>query len=119
MTNEAISVGSIRGLHFRYLIACATYSFLSEFESSISHILYAAGYTPESWQYGISVMLEKRAQIDLVTGIKTIVLTEEDFNFDNETGHQTFECTEMNGLIANEQHYIRKGKRAIENTIHK
>ena len=117
---EATSAGSITGLHFGHLKACATDSFLSEFESSISHVPYATGYTPKSWQFGINVMLKKKAQVDLVTGLRTTVLTEADFNFNNKIlGRQSLAHAEKNGLIAKEQYGSRKGKSAIEHAIHK
>ena len=117
---ETTSAGSITGLHFGHLKACASDQFLSEFESSISHIPYSTGYTPKSWQYGVNVMLKKKAQVDLVTSLRTIVLTEADFNFNNKIlGRQTLAHAEKNGLIAKEQYGSRKGKRAIEHAIHK
>jgi hypothetical protein len=116
---EQTSAG-ISGLHFGHLKSCATDNFLSEYESCVSHIPFATGYSPLPWQYVVNVMIRKKAQVDLVTGLRTVVLTEVDFNFNNKIlGKMTLHHAEMTGALAKEQYGSRKGKWAIDHAIHK
>jgi hypothetical protein len=58
--------------------------------------------------------------VDLVTKVRTITLTEADFNFNNKLlGKTTLQHTEDNNLLAKEQYGSRKGKSAIEHVTHK
>ena len=72
------------GLHFGHLKLCSLHTFLSNFESCISHIPFATGYSPWVWKVGTMVMINTNAMVDLVTKLCTIVLTEADFNFNNK-----------------------------------
>ena len=71
----------LSGMHFGHMKACASSPFLTEFESSICQIPFATGYSPSQWQQGIIVMIQKKAQVDLVSKLRTLVLTEADFNY--------------------------------------
>ena len=57
---EKTTSASKTGLHFGHLKACAQNSLLTEFESSIAHIPYVSGYTPQQWKEGTIVMIKKR-----------------------------------------------------------
>lgn len=116
---EHTSAG-ISGLHFGHLKACAMNDFISQFESSLSHLPFHTGYAPIDWQYGVNVMIQKKDRINLVTKLRTITLTEADFNFNNKLlGKQTLTFAEQHNLIAKEQYGSRKGKSAIDHAIHK
>jgi hypothetical protein len=116
---EQTSAG-ISGIHFGHFKSCAADKFLTEYESSLSHIPFATGYSPPQWQVGVNVMIRKKAQVDLVTGLRTVVLTEADFNFNNKIlGRMTLQHAEMTGALAKEQYGSRKGKKAIDQAIHK
>ena len=72
------------------------------------------------WQYGITVVIQKKIADDLITNLRTIVLTEADFNFNNKIlGRTTLQHAERNNLIAKEQYGSRKNKRAIDHAINK
>jgi hypothetical protein len=117
--NEYTSSG-ISGIHFGHMKSCAFNDFISNFESSISHIPFATGYSPDDWKKGIDVMIQKKERINLVTKLRTITLTEADFNFNNKIlGKETLQHAELNNMIAKEQYGSRKGKSAIEHAIHK
>ena len=77
--NEFTSSG-ISGMHFGHMKACAISTFLTEFESSISHIPFANRYSPSQWQQGVIVTIQKKAHVDLVSKLRTLVLTEADLN---------------------------------------
>jgi hypothetical protein len=116
---ETTSAG-ISGLHFGHLKSCSHDKFLSNFEASLASIPLASGYSPQSWQYGVNVMIQKKAKVDLITKLRTITLTEADFNFNNKLlGKKTIQHAEDHQLLAKEQYGSRKGKSAIEHAIHK
>jgi hypothetical protein len=116
---EYTSAG-ISGLHFGHMKTCAMNEFTSQFESSLSHLPYLTGYSPNEWNFGVNVMIQKKERVNLVTKLRTITLTEADFNFNNKyLGKQTLEHAEANNLIAKEQYGSRKGKSAIAHAIHK
>ena len=58
--------------------------------------------------------------VDLVTKLRTIVLTEADFNFNNKLlGKVTMDHAESHNLLAQEQYSSQKGKTAIDQALHK
>ena len=116
---EKTSAG-ISGLHFGHLKTCATDPDLAEIEASICNLPYTTSYTPNDWKTGVSVMLHKQENEDLVTKLRTITLLEADFNFNNKVlGKSTIDHAERNNLIAKEQYGSRKNKSAIEHAVHK
>ncbi len=116
---EKTSAG-ISGMHFGHMKACATNELLTEFESSMSNIPFATGHIPPKWKVGVSVMIHKKAMVDLVTKLRTVTLLEADFNFNNKIlGKRTMEHAERNNLIAKEQYGSRPGKNSIKHAIHK
>jgi hypothetical protein len=110
----------ISGIHFGHLKACAHNVFISNFKSSLSHVPYHTGYSPLAWKFGIDVMIQKKERLNLVSKLRTITLTEADFNFNNKIlGKETLKHAELNNLIAKEQYGSRKGKSAVKHAIHK
>ena len=92
---ESTSSASKSGLHFGHLKACASNSLLTEFESSISHIPFTTGYVPRQWKESLIVMIKKKAGLNTVHSLRSIVLTEADFNFNNKLlGRRTIQQAE-------------------------
>jgi hypothetical protein len=56
---EYTSAG-ISGLHFGLMKACAMNEFTSQFESSLSHLPYLTGYSPNEWNFGVNIMIKKK-----------------------------------------------------------
>ena len=116
---EKTSIG-ISGLHFGHMETCAQDEFIAQVESSISHIPFYSGYTPHAWRTGVNVMIHKKNKSDKITDLRTIVLTEADFNFNNKIlGKRTLEQAEKFKALAKKQYGSRKGKCAIDHAIHK
>ena len=116
---EATSAG-ISGLHFGHMKVCATDPTLSAIETDIVNIPYTTGYAPKQWKTGVSVMIHKKENEDLVSKLRTITLLEADFNFNNKVlGKETIAHAERNNLIAKEQYGSRKQKCAIDHAVHK
>ena len=116
---EKTSAG-ISGLHFGHMKACAMDDTLTEIESQIANIAYTTGYAPTAWKTGVSVMLKKKDNEDLVTKLRTITLLEADFNFNNKVlSKATIDHAEANNLIAKEQYGSRKHRSAVDHAVHK
>ena len=114
------TTSGISGLHFGHMKTCAKDLFIVQVESAISHIPFHTGYTPRAWRKGVNVMIHKKNKSDKVTDLRTIVLTEADFNFNNKIlGKRTLEQAETYNALAKEQYGSRKGKSAIDHAIHK
>ena len=117
---ENTSAASISGVTFGHMKACAQDDFLAEFEAAMANLPYATGFSPEQWQKGITLMIRKKANVDLVTKLRTIVLTEADFNYCNKVlGKMTLEHAERNKLLPKEQYGSRKGHNSIDHAVHK
>ena len=108
------------GVHFGHMKSCTKDPFLAEFESSLAHLPYYTGYSPSSWTQGINNMIQKRNKSNLITKLRTIVLSDSNFNFNNKLlGKTTLAHAEENNLLAREQYGSRKGKSAIEHVVNK
>jgi hypothetical protein len=117
--NEYTSAG-ISGLHFGHMKTCATSEFALQFESSLLHIPYYTGYSLTDWTVGVNVMIQKKERVNLVSKLRTITLTEADFNFNNKVlGRDTLSHAEEQQFIAKEQYGSCKGKSALEHAVHK
>ncbi len=116
---EQTSAG-ISGTHFGHMKACADHPRLAEMEASFAHIPYMSGFSPTLWQYGVIVMIRKKANSDLLTHLRSVVLTEAEWNFNNKVlGKTTLEHAEKYKLLPKEQYGSRKGKSSIEHVINK
>ena len=117
---ESTSAASKTGLHFGHLKASATNPILSEFESSISHVPFWTGYVPEQWKEGIIIMIKKKIGLNTVQSLRSVVLREADFNFNNKIlGRRAIQHAEEINDIAQEQYGSRKGKSAIDQALNK
>ena len=116
---EQTSAG-ISGITFGHMKACAEDGELSNFEATVSHLPYSTGFVPESWKRGVCCMLPKKANSDKVTDLRTIVLQECEYNFNNKKlGKDAMRHAEKNNFIAPEQYGSRKGKRSIDHVLNK
>ena len=117
--NEQISSGK-SGRHYGHMKTCAEDKLLADFKSSIMNIPYTSGYSPKPWQEGNIVMIKKRINSNNISSLRTIVLMEADFNYNNKLlGEKTMYHAEQTKPLAPEQYGSRKGKSAIDQTIHK
>ena len=116
---ETTSAGK-SGVHFGNLIACAEDEQLAQFESSVSQIPFLTGYSPTLWKEGTIVMIKKKAGNADVSALRSIVLLEADYNFNNKIlGKRAMEQAEDLKAIAPEQYGSRKGEMAVNQALHK
>jgi hypothetical protein len=65
----------------------------------------------DQFKGGYKLIIQKKERLNLVSKLRTITLTEADFNFNNKVlGKETLRHAEANNLIAKEQYGSRKGK---------
>ena len=108
------------GIHFGHMKSSARSTFLSDFESTLAHIPYSSGISPESWKSSTNVMLQKKKKSKHVSLLRTICLFEADFNHNNKKlGRDMLYCAEANKAIPKEQYGSRKNKRAILHAVNK
>ena len=116
---EASSTGK-SGIHFGNLITCLEDQRLAQFESSIAQVPFLTGYSPSLWREGTIVMIKKKAGDADVSALRSIVLLEADYNFNNKIlGKRAMQRAESSQLLALEQYRSRKKKMVIDQALHK
>ena len=108
------------GWTFSHSKTCALNQNTADFEAAMAHIPYITGYTPKEWQVGVDIMIYKKANMDRVDKLRTIVLKEADANFnDGRLGRDMMDHAERHKMIAREQYGSRKGHSSIDHAINK
>ncbi len=86
----------------------------------MANIPYTSGYSPDRWQQGIDVMIEKKKGNFRVDKLRAILLFEAAFNQNNKKlGRDMMYNAEQLNQIAKEQYGSRKNKAAIEQCLNK
>ena len=86
----------------------------------MTSIPYETGISPERWQHGTNVMLEKQAMNFWVDKLRAILLYEADFNQNNKKfGREMMYTAEDLQAIAPEQFGSRAGLTAIDHSLNK
>lgn len=108
------------GLHFGHFMANATDANLACIDAILSALQFCHDFCPTRWKTGVNVMLEKKAGVNLVTKLRTIVLFEPDFNHSNKRiGHLMLQNAELFDALADEQYGGRKNIAAIDQCFNK
>jgi hypothetical protein len=76
---------SLSSLHYGHYKAVINNDKLSEMHSVFVDIAVNLGYSPKQWQKGLTLMLEKKRGVILISKLRAILLMEADFNFANKT----------------------------------
>ncbi len=72
------------GLHFSHYIVGADCNYISQFHALCVSLALKKGIALERWSNGLSVMLEKKFRVRLVSKLRAIFLMEADFNVMNK-----------------------------------
>ena len=116
---ERISAGK-SGWTFSHSKTCIMNKSVADFEATMAHIPYVTGYAPKEWKIGVNIMIYKKANLDRVDKLRTIVLKEADANFnDGKLGRDMMNHAEIHGMIAKEQYGSRKGHCSIDHAVNK
>ena len=97
-----------------------SFEFLSAFKSSLSQISYSSEKGPQAWNNSIICMIKKKSQMEHISGLRSIVLTAANSNFDNKLlGKTAMQIAEEGNCNAPEQYNSRKGKSSIDHVLNK
>jgi hypothetical protein len=93
---------------------------IMEMDALLTDIPLQTGYSPLRWRVDIDALLLKKAGVNLVEKLRTIVLFQGDFNYLNKyIGRHMMKDGEAWEQLAWEQYGSRKGKNAIEQALKK
>jgi hypothetical protein len=116
---EATSSGP-SGIHFGHFIAGSTHEAVCLFDATMTNFPYKSGYSPDRWQQGTNVMLEKKPGNFQVDKLRAILLYEPDFNHNNKRlGRDAMYYAEELEQIAKEQYGSRKNRAANDQCLNK
>ena len=108
------------GITFAHFKAGTRDSVVSDFESMMSSIPYETGISPDRWQQGTNVMLEKQKGNFRVDKLRAILLYEADFNQNNKKlGREMMFKAEDLKAIAKEKFGSRSRLTAIDQSLNK
>ena len=106
-------------LHFGHYKACATHDMLAWATFVMAGLPRSIGFIPERWRRCTDVMLLKKEGMFMLDKLRTIVLYESDFNFENKRlGREAMNLALDKELISEEQ-YSRPGQSAQDNVLNK
>ena len=118
-SKERTSSGPL-GITFAYFKAGIGNKKIAEFETILTSIPYETEISPERWQHGTNVMLEKQEGNYRVNKLRAILLYEADFNQNNKKiGREMMYTAEDLQAIAQEQAGSRKDHTAIDPSLNK
>ena len=93
---------------------------IAQMHTDLANVPYTTGYSPNRWQYGVGVKLQKVEGNYRVDKLRTILLYEADFNQNNKfLGKLMMMRAEEGGVLAKEQYGSRKQMTAIECALNK
>ena len=119
-TTEKVSSAAKYGTHMGHWKAGFQNDHIAAIHTTMANVPYQTGYSPRRWQYGVNVMLEKEKGNARVDRLRTILLYEADFNFNNSMlGKNMMRSGEKLGTLAREQYGSRKQMTAIECALNK
>ncbi len=75
---------SYSGLHFGHYKATADCPTLSEIHAIFIQLCFTHSFSPQRWQSGLQVVLEKKAGVIHIDKLRALLLMEADFNFGNK-----------------------------------
>ena len=111
---EKTSAG-ISGLHFGMFKAHIQRWKLAAMDASMRSVAYTTGFSYKRWKKGIDVQLLKRKKDFRAHRLRTILLTEADWNMNNKTlGRDAMRSAERLNALARDNYGGRKDLRAIE-----
>ena len=108
------------GLHFGHFKAGCQHPLVADFDATMVQIPYATGFSPQRWQHGTNVEIEKKKGNFRVDALRTILLFEADFNAMNKLlGRELMSHAEKHHQLAPEQYGSRKHLSASDHCLNK
>ena len=91
------------GTHFGHWKAGHLDDEIAKVHTALANVSYLSGYSPKRWQRGVNTLIPKEAGNFRVEGLRTILLYEADFNFNNKIlGLRMMQNAEREGILARE-----------------
>jgi hypothetical protein len=105
------------GVTFSHFIAGTFDSTIASFDATMANIPYTTGYSSLRWQQGADVMIPKSVASIRVDKLRTILLTDPEFNHNNKLlGRSAMAHAEALGQLPAEQYGSRKYHRSTDTT---
>ena len=113
-------LSSVSGLNFSHYKAGAKSDLISHLHALKTSVALRRGVFLARWEKGLSVMLEKMMECNLLTKLRATLLMEADFNHSNKEifGFRMLENERKYGFIPKEV-YSERGKTADDGTLAK
>ena len=119
-SKERTSSAMKHGTHFGHWKVGYIDDEIAEVHTGLANIPFMTGYSPERWKFGINTLITKEHGNHRINRLRTILLYEADYNFNNKVlGRRMMEHAENNNILAPEQYGSRKNKTAIECALNK
>ena len=110
---------SSRELHFGHFKAACKNGQLIRLHYQMAEIPFRTGYGPNRWKGATQVMILKKAGLNRIDKLRTIVLYEADFNHNNKWfGRQLMRHTKKFKLMSKEQYSV-PGKKSIDHALNR
>ena len=120
VVNERVSSAGKEGTHFGHWKVGYMDDDIADIHTAFANIPYMTGYSPNRWQYGINSIIPKEHGNYRINRLRTILLYEADYNFNNKIlGRRMMKRAEQYGILAPEQYGSRKSRTAIECALNK
>lgn len=108
------------GITIPHMKAHGSVPYLAEVDALMAHLPYLHGFSPERWQKGRDIMLEKKPGIRQINTLRAILLYEADFNQNNKRlGREMLHRAEKHNAVAPEQYGSRKNMSAVDQSLNK
>ena len=106
-------------LHFGHYKAGSQHDMICWANYVMSSLPRSTGFSPQRWLHGTDVMLLKKEGFFLLEKLRTIVLMESDFNYENKRlGKEAMTLALEKNMITDEQ-YSRPGRSSQDNALNK
>ena len=117
---ERTSSAMREGTHFGHWKVGYLDDEIAEAHTGLANVPFMSGYSPQRWQFGINSLLTKEHGNFRINRLRTILLYEADYNFNNKVlGRRMMYNAESANILAPEQYGSRKSKAAIECALNK
>ena len=117
---ERTSSAMQMGTHFGHWKVGHTDDEIAGIHTGFANIPFLTGYSPKRWQFGINSLLTKEHGNFRIDRLRTILLYEADYNFNNKIlGKRMMYHAERENILAPEQYGSRRNKTAIECALNK
>ena len=111
---ERTSSAMKHGTHFGHWKAGYLDNDIAKAHTALANVAFLSGYSPQRWKFGVNSLIPKEAGNYNIKRLRTILLYEADFNFNNKVlGRRMMYNAERHNILAPEQYGSRKQMTAI------